>query len=167
MFSVVFFYLVMDQQLKAGSKEARPLTLSDVLGELRQAGLRNTARTFWKYAGLGLLPKGEKIAGRGNVLYFPADTVKRLRTIDFLNKDVGIPLRQLGKMRDWFQGEDFGRAVLWQKNPTPLRLVAWFASALADTGLLEKKRLSRPDVAELGKIRDELSDLLRLAGIEW
>lgn len=156
----------MDQKTRVGSEEARLLTLSEVLGELRQAGFRSTARTFWKYAGLGLLPKGKKIPGRGNVLYFPAGTVKRLRTIDFLNKDVGIPLHQLRRMRDWFQGEDFSRSVLWQ-DPTPLRLVAWFASALAESGLLQKKRLSRADVAELGKIRDELSDLLKRAGVEW
>ena len=156
----------MDQRTRAGSEEARLLSLSEVLGELRQAGFRFTARTFWKYAGLGLLPKGKKIPGRGNVLYFPADTVKRLRTIDFLNKEVGIPLNKLRRMRDWFQGDDFSRSVLWQ-NPTPLRLVAWFASALAETGLLQKKRLSRADVAELGKIRDELSDLLKQAGVEW
>lgn len=156
----------MDQKTRVGSEEARLLTLSEVLGELRQAGFRSTARTFWKYAGLGLLPKGKKIPGRGNVLYFPAGTVKRLRTIDFLNKDVGIPLHQLRRMRDWFQGEDFSRSVLWQ-DPTPLRLVAWFASALAETGLFGKQKLSQADLAVLKKIRDEFTQRLRAEGAEW
>ncbi len=167
MLSVVLFYLVMDREARASSIEAPRLTLSEVLGELRQAGFRSTARTFWKYTGLGLLPKGKKIPGRGNVLYFPADTVKRLRTIDFLNKKVGIPLHQLRRMRDWFQGEDFSRTVLWQGNPTPLRLVAWFASALAESGLLQKKKLSRTDLEELSTIRDELTEALKQAGVEW
>ena len=156
----------MDQKTRAGSEEAWPLTLSEVLGELRHTGFRSTARTFWKYTGLGLLPKGKKIPGRGNVLYFPADTVKRLRTIDFLNKDVGIPLHQLKRMRDWFQGADFRRSLLWQ-SPTPLRLVAWFASALADTGLLAKKKLSQSDLSMLRQIRDEFTERLQNEGAEW
>jgi len=66
------------------------LTVSDALKRAAECGVRVSERTFWKYHQLGLLPAGEKIAGRGNVTYFPDDTPIRLLLIHFLAEELKV-----------------------------------------------------------------------------
>lgn len=57
------------------------IPLEEVLKRAQSLGFTITRRTFWRYWKQGLLHQGEKIPGRGNVLYFPEDVVEELSII--------------------------------------------------------------------------------------
>lgn len=70
------------------------LSLEEVLKTARTRGIKCTRRTFWRYWKQGLLHQGEKIPGRGNVLYFPEDVVEELSIIQWW-KLIGFSFRRL------------------------------------------------------------------------
>jgi len=67
------------------------LTATEVLDEARRIGAKTALQTFWKYVRLGLIPKGSKIRGHGNVSFYPPDTPQRLKEIQTLSKDLKLP----------------------------------------------------------------------------
>lgn len=79
-------------------------TVGEVLRHARKLSVECTARTFWKYHKLGLLPKGYKISGRGNVIYFPDDTAVRLWLVQFLSKELEFNLTEISRY-SWSQFE--------------------------------------------------------------
>ena len=80
-------------------------TVPQVLDEAQKLRARCTERTFWKYHKLGLLPEGQKIAGKGNVMYYPEDTALRLWFIHFLTKELEFSLSDIARY-PWSQFED-------------------------------------------------------------
>jgi len=68
------------------------IPLTEILQQARTLGVKISVRTFWKYYEAGLLPKGKKIAGRGNVAYFPSKTVFYLYFAAFLKSWRPLPL---------------------------------------------------------------------------
>ncbi len=54
------------------------LTLFDLQARLADHDLNCHVSTVKKYVRLGLLPKGQKLPGRGNVAYWPGDAVERI-----------------------------------------------------------------------------------------
>lgn len=60
-------------------------------------GTRCALSTFWKYTSLGLLKKGRKKRGRGNVLHVDYDTPQRIRLVKVLNESLGIPLNEISE----------------------------------------------------------------------
>ena len=79
-------------------------TVAEVLKQARRQGLDCSRRTFWNYYLSGFLPKGHKIPGKGNVLYFPGETVLRLRIIQFLMEQLDFRLSELSRY-PWSQFE--------------------------------------------------------------
>lgn len=72
-------------------------TVSQILDEAQKNGIPCTERTFWKYHKLGLLPEGQKLPGRGNVAYFPDDTLLRLWLIAFLKSEMNLNLSDFSR----------------------------------------------------------------------
>jgi DNA-binding transcriptional MerR regulator len=70
-------------------------TIRDVMIQAKKLGVHCTARTFWQYYKLGLLPDGRKLLGHGNVMFFPDDTATRLWLIGFLTRELGFTLSDL------------------------------------------------------------------------
>jgi len=141
----------------------QPMTLADILTGVRSGGVPFTARTFWKYYQLGLLPKGRKLQGRGNVLYFPPQTPQRILWIDVLNKKVGIGLEALAKHREWLDGIDL-KGLLRGPHPNPQRFVIWLAFLMDRQGLWRKGKLTPEDV---NRFADALTHQAQMAGLMW
>lgn len=98
--------------------------LNAVLKDARKYGVQCTERTFWKYHRMGLLPEGQKLSGHGNVVFFPDETVMRLRLIQLLTKEMEFTLQDVAKYpwsqldpisNVWF-GEVISEDVLEAKN---------------------------------------------------
>ena len=83
-------------ELPEGWLEYQPLSM--VLAKARKLGIKCTPRTFWRYHELGLLPKGRKMPGYGNVVYFPPSTEFSLWWIEYFSKELQIPLIQIADM---------------------------------------------------------------------
>jgi hypothetical protein len=71
------------------------ITVRAVMSQAKKLGVGCTKRTFWHYDKLGLLPRGRKVPGYGNVMFFPDDTAARLWLIGFLTKELGFSLTDL------------------------------------------------------------------------
>ena len=80
------------------------LTLSEVLARARKLGVKCSESAFWKYYKLGLVPKGEKLPGRGNVLYFPDGTHHCLHWVVCLKEVTG----SLEEIRDVMEAHPRG-----------------------------------------------------------
>src|SRR5579862_1514661 len=113
---------------RISSEMTDTLTLSDIEAITKEWGFNFNVRTFWKYYRMGLLPKGEKIRGRGNVMYFPPETPQRLFAVHWLSTVVGIPLAEIKRMAN-------NRC----ENPTALDVIVRMASAIADLHLWDKR----------------------------
>src|ERR1700687_5991680 len=74
------------------------------LEKAEAVGIKCAQSTFWKYRSLGLLKKGKKIRGRGNALYVADDTHLRIRLIQLLNENLGIPLDELSEFLGGYTG---------------------------------------------------------------
>jgi len=70
-------------------------TVRDVLRKAKKLGAKCTERTFWHYHKLRLLPEGQKISGRGNVVFFPDDTALRIWLIYFLTTELEFRISEL------------------------------------------------------------------------
>lgn len=70
-------------------------TVRDVLKKAKKLGAKCTERTLWHYYKLRLLPEGQKISGRGNVVFFPRDTALRIWLISFLTAELGFSLSEI------------------------------------------------------------------------
>jgi hypothetical protein len=79
-------------------------TVRDIVKQSRRLGIDCTERTFWKYHKLGLLPKGCKIPGRGNKVYFPTETAVRIWLIHLLTKKMDFSLSDVSRY-PWSQFE--------------------------------------------------------------
>jgi hypothetical protein len=124
------------------------LTLTDIQTETRRWGFEFTPQTFWKYYRLGLLPKGKKIKGRGNAMYFPENTPQRLFAVHWMSNVVCIPLAEIQRIS----------ANKWQ-HPTALDVVVIMTQAIADLQLWDK-RLSKDDLKRVaGAVNDQFKQL--------
>jgi hypothetical protein len=70
-------------------------TVRDVLKKAKKLGAKCTERTFWHYHKLRLLPEGQKISGRGNVVFFPGDTAVRIWLVYFLTAELGFSIAEV------------------------------------------------------------------------
>src|SRR5215469_9050610 len=70
-------------------------TLNAILDDAKRFRIPCTERTFWKYYKLGLLPEGRKIPGKGNVVFFPNDTLLRLWLIAFMKEEMNSSLADI------------------------------------------------------------------------
>jgi hypothetical protein len=70
-------------------------TVREILKEVKGMGARCPRRTFWHYHKLRLLPEGQKISGRGNVVFFPDDTALRIWLIYFLTTELEFRISEL------------------------------------------------------------------------
>lgn len=122
------------------------LTLTEVQERAKQAGAPVAERTFWKYILTGLLPRGEKLPGQGNVLFFPDDTPDRLAQLHWLNKDVGIPLSVLRNSSLYLREGEHWSSGLRPLQPSALDLVVWWAGTMANLHVLQKERLDDKDL---------------------
>jgi hypothetical protein len=80
------------------------ISVAEVLKRAEQLGLECPNRTFWRYYQLGFLPRGHKVPGRGNVLYFPDETALRLWVIHFLTQQLGLTFSEVARY-PWSQFE--------------------------------------------------------------
>jgi hypothetical protein len=130
-------------------KRLKMLTLTDVQETTKKWGLDFNTRTFWKYYQMGLLPKGQKIKGRGNVLYFPEETPQRLFAVHWMSNVVCIPLAEIKRIT----------TNRWGQNPTALDVIVLLAQAIADLRLWDKK-LSKDDLKRVaGAVNDQFKQL--------
>jgi hypothetical protein len=72
-------------------------TVRDVLKKAKKLGAKCTERTFWHYHKLRLLPDGQKISGRGNVVFFPRDTAVRIWLVYFLTAELGFSISEIAR----------------------------------------------------------------------
>ena len=119
------------------------VTLTDIQQELKKLGYNVAPRTFWRYYRSGVLPKGEKLAGRGNVLYFPDNAAEVLMRVMWLHEAMRLPLKSLRKM----QRTDKQTPIT---NLTAVELLAALGSVLAAPEWCEKK-LTRDDIAQIAQ----------------
>jgi hypothetical protein len=70
-------------------------TVQEILKDVKKMGARCPRRTFWHYHKLRLLPEGQKISGRGNVVFFPDDTALRIWLIYFLTTELEFSISEL------------------------------------------------------------------------
>lgn len=125
------------------------LTLDEVQERAKKAGAPVAERTLWKYIIAGLLPRGEKVPGQGNVLFFPDDTADRLAQLYWVNKEVGIPLPVLRKSLLYLrEGEHWG-STMASLRPSALDLIVWWAGAMANLHVLRKPSLDDKDLVAL------------------
>jgi hypothetical protein len=115
------------------------LTMTDVRNVTKKWGFNFSPQVFWKYHKMGLLPKGEKIKGRGNVVYFPESTPQRLFAVHWMTNVVGIPLPEMKRInnRRW-------------DSPTAMDIIVLMTLAIADLELWDK-RLSKEELATLAQ----------------
>lgn len=125
------------------------LTLEQVRRETRKMGVNITPRTFWRYIELGLLPRGQKYPGQGNVFFFPEDTPQRIVQIQTLKKELGIPLHVIRKsLLFLLEDQPWDKTVI-RRQPSGLDLIVWFAGVIARLRLVHKQKLERDDCAAL------------------
>jgi DNA-binding transcriptional MerR regulator len=91
-------------------------TVTNIVRQARALGLDCSERTFWKYHQLRLLPRGQKIRGRGNAVYFPDETVLRLWIIHFLTQQLEFTLSEVSRY-PWYQFECPNAAPTFQISP--------------------------------------------------
>jgi len=125
------------------------LTLDEVQERTKKAGVPIADRTFWSYVRLGLLPNGESVPGAGHKRFFPDDLPDRIIQLNWLNKDVGIPLSVLRKSLLYLrEGEHWGSGVMKQE-PSPLDLIVSWAGVMANMHIVHKPGLDHEDLTTL------------------
>ena len=125
------------------------LTLDEVQERTRKAGVPIADRTFWSYVRLGLLPNGEAVPGAGHKRFFPDDLPDRIVQLNWLNKDVGIPLHVLRNSVLYLrEGEHWDSAVM-RKEPSPLDLIVSWAGIMANMQIVHKTSLDSDDLTAL------------------
>ncbi len=125
------------------------ITLEQICSDLKDMKVNFAPRTFWRYIELGLLPKGQKLKGKGNILYFPEDTVKRIAQIEFLKQDLGLPLRLLRKSSSHVLQDRFWESA--DKHPLAIDLIVWWAGVIARLDLESNTSLSTEDLVLLSE----------------
>jgi len=125
------------------------LTLNEVEERTRKTGMPVAERTLWKYIKMGLLPAGEKLAGHGNVLYFPDETPDRITQLHWLNKEVGIPLPVLQRSLFYLREGEHWESIAMKKPPSPLDLIVSWAGVMANMHIVHKPELDRGDLTAL------------------
>lgn len=136
------------------------LTLDQVQARTEKVGVPIADRTFWKYVRLGLLPNGETIPGTGHRRFFPDDLPDRIIQLNWLNKDVGIPLPVLrNSLLLLREGEHWNSDVMRQE-PSSLDLIVSWAGLMANMGLVHKPSLDRQDLTALfGRLKEMFEKL--------
>ena len=126
------------------------LTLNEVQERTEEAGVPIADRTFWKYVRLGLLPSGETVPGTGHKRFFPDDLPDRIVQLNWLNKEVGIPLPVLRQSLLYLrEGEHWDSVVMRKKPPSPLDLIVSWAGIMANLHLVHKPSLGHEDLSVL------------------
>src|SRR6266481_215229 len=69
------------------------VSLFEVLKLAEQLGVKCSVRNFWMHHDRGLVPTGRKIAGRGNALYFPEETVLHLYVLSIVKALQSKPIK--------------------------------------------------------------------------
>jgi hypothetical protein len=69
------------------------IPLFEVLKLAEQLGVKCSLRNFWMHHDRGLVPKGRKIQGRGNALYFPEETVLHLYVLSIVKALQSKPIK--------------------------------------------------------------------------
>ena len=130
------------------------LTLNEVQERATKAGVPIADRTFWKYVRLGLLPNGETVPGTGHKRFFPDDLPDRIVQLNWLNKDVGIPLPVLRRSLLYLREGEHWDSIVAKQEPSPLDLIVSWAGIMANMGLVHKPSLDREDMtALLGRLK--------------
>lgn len=130
------------------------LTLDEVQERVRKAGAPIADRTFWKYVGLGLLPNGETVPGTGHKRFFPDDLPDRIVQLNWLNKNVGIPLSVLHKSLLYLREGEHWESAVMRREPSPLDLIVSWAGVMANMGIVHKPSLAHEDLtALLGRLK--------------
>jgi hypothetical protein len=125
------------------------LTLDEVQERTKKAGVPIADRTFWSYVRLGLLPNGQTVPGRGHKRFFLDDLPDRIIQLNWLNKDVGIPLSVLRRSLLYLrEGEHWDSSVMRQE-PSPLDLIVSWAGVMANKHLVHKPNLDHEDLTAL------------------
>ena len=125
------------------------LTLDEVQERTKKVGVPIADRTFWSYVRLGLLPNGEAVPGAGHKRFFPDDLPDRIIQLNWLNKDVGIPLHVLRNSVLYLrEGEHWDSAVMRQE-PSPLDLIVSWAGIMANMHIVHKPGLDQEDLTAL------------------
>ncbi len=125
------------------------LTLDEVQERAKKAGAPVAERTLWKYIVAGLLPRGEKLPGQGNVRFFPDDTVDRLAQLYWVNKEVGIPLPVLRRSLLYLREGEHWESTMVKLQPSALDLIVWWAGAMANMRVLHRPSLDDNDLTTL------------------
>ena len=97
------------------------LTLDEVQERAKKAGAPIADRTFWKYVRLGLVPNGEAVPGTGHKRFFPDDLPDRIVQLNWLNKDVGIPLPVLHKSLLYLREGEHWESAVMKREPSPVK----------------------------------------------
>ena len=140
------------------------LTLDEVQERAKEAGVPIADRTFWSYVRLGLLPNGETVPGAGHKRFFPDDLPDRIIQLNWLNKDVGIPLHVLRNSVLYLrEGEHWNSAVM-RKEPSPLDLIVSWAGVMANMHIVHKPSLNHEDLTALFERLKTMFEKLRLHG---
>ena len=130
------------------------LTLDEVQERARKAGAPIADRTFWKYVRLGLLPNGETVPGTGHKRFFPDDLPDRIVQLNWLNKDVGIPLPVLHKSLLYLREGEHWESAVMRREPSPLDLIVSWAGVMANMHIVHKPELDRGDLtAVFGRLK--------------
>jgi hypothetical protein len=124
------------------------LTLNEVEERAKRHGVTVASRTLWEYVHAKLLPQGNKIPGRGNVLYYPEYAVERLVQVYWLNKKMGVPISVLKRSSDFLEEDDWASSNV-SRHPSPLDVVVTCAGLMANMGIVHKTRLGDEDLATL------------------
>jgi hypothetical protein len=125
------------------------LTLDEVQERTKKAGTPIADRTFWKYVRLGLLPNGETIIGAGHKRFFPDDVPDRIVQLDWLNKDVGIPLSVLRQSLLYLREGEHWESAVMKQEPSPLDLIVSWAGVMANMHIVYKPSLDLEDLTAL------------------
>ncbi len=124
--------------------QAQPLlTLEQILRRLDDKGVEFAPRTFWKYVELGLLDKGRKLPGEGNLFFFPNDTPERIAQLSALNKDLGFTLDLLQRSLKYLVAEEPWATSVVPNAPSGTEFVVWLAGFMANQKLLDKPSLGK------------------------
>ena len=125
------------------------LTLDEVQERAKRAGAPIADRTFWKYVRLGLLPNGEIVPGTGHKRFFPDDQPDRIVQLNWLNKDVGIPLPVLHKSLLYLREGEHWESAVMRREPSPLDLIVSWAGVMANMHIVHKPELDNEDLTAL------------------
>jgi hypothetical protein len=125
------------------------LTLDEVQERAKKAGAPIADRTFWKYVRLGLVPNGEAVPGTGHKRFFPDDLPDRIVQLNWLNKDVGIPLPVLHKSLLYLREGEHWESAVMKREPSPLDLIVSWAGVMAHMGIVHKHSLDHEDLTAI------------------